>query len=188
MSKPSPNRNIFAGETENERRNTEETIDELVGLLDELVAVEEAVTDLKDDLRFWAKDRYWDENESPNTPLHTFDALGSAAAVQLNFVNKYELDQAKLLKIKQLLGEKAEVLNYLKQKTLVTVDVTSLSKERMLEFFQAALALTKEYGIQGVVDDAYIVEPEFHDARHRLTREQNQAIDEIMPMQVHITP
>ena len=60
-------------------------------------------------------------------------------------------------------------------------------KDDQVACWKELAAVCRKYGVVGVVDDKYSVEPEFHDERHVLIPEVNRAIDEILPLQVHIT-
>lgn len=182
-----PNEDLFIEADPEIREAVTDLVDEIVEAVDELKAAEERAGELKDELRELAKEVYWDVNFQQKAPQHTFDARGKANAIQVNFLNKYDLDKDKGIRIYQLLGKGVALLKHLQEKTIVSVDTSSLEKQQEIECWKELLAVCKKYGVTAVVDDKYTVAPEFHDDRHVLMPEVNQAIDEILPVQVHVT-
>ncbi len=181
------NPELFANSDRRTQRNILLSVDAIVDAVRQTKEAEAAEKDLKAEFYTLAKAAYWEQNQQAEVPLHTFDATGKSEAVQVNFPNTYNLDKDKAVRIINLLGKTHPLAVHFQERTVVSVDVSSLNKQQEIDFYKELSALTKRYKLQGMVDDYYSVAPEFHDDRHSLTPAVNKAIDTILPMQVHVT-
>jgi hypothetical protein len=199
MATKTDNKNplLFTPTTRKEAREVAKMTTSLVVAIKAYKEAQEAADKLKAEVKSRAKMAYWLVNQGTNAENpanHTFDLSCRAGVAQLNFVNKYNLGsdataaREKVDKLIAILGEDSDMAEFFQQETHVTLDVTGFPEERMTEFANALVELQDEYGLKdGVITDSYIVDNDFHDARHTLSPETNAAVDEVLPMQVQIT-
>jgi len=197
MSQITNNENpeLFGGATKAAQTKVNKLADELIDLIETRKEIEAEEDDLKDRIRPAAKQAYFEANEDVSeedqtAAIHTFDFNG----LQVNFANKYEVvDEDHAAAIVDLLGKDHPLTDHLTLETVVTTDVTGLiatddNEATFKAYGRELLALNKRYGVESNVEEFYGVTEDFHDARHELLdAEDNLALDELLPVQVHFS-
>jgi hypothetical protein len=192
-----PNTDLFETADREVAREVRTLVDDIYTTVEQLKAAEKAAEEAKARLRDLALARYWNANFRSDNPDHTFDALGFDHNIQINVPNKYIIQDSdgvtakeKVAQIIAILGEDHRLADRFEQKTTVSFDLTSLDPETFRECLQALIELRDEYGLDeqdAIVDDTFSVAEQFHDERHQLLPAVNNALNKIVPVQVHIT-
>lgn len=138
-------------------------------------------------LREQAKTAYFAANFQADTPVHTYDANGRTFVAQINFENAYFLNKERYQQLQALLGEQHPLADHIQEQPVVNINVHELDQDERVEFYRAIKDVCEDHGVQGFVDEKYVVAPEFHDERHEVLPRVNQAIDGILPLKVAIT-
>jgi hypothetical protein len=163
----------------------------LTAKLEQLIEVrrkaEKLEGELKVDLKDLLKPAYFGFNataEDQNEVVHSFDVGG----LQVNFVNSYVIkDSQHAQTLAKLLGEGHPLLDYIQDSQHLTVDLTGLTKDEMLEVSRSITEATAEYGLRPTVKTSTVIDPEFHNERHVvLSAEDNLVVDKTLPVQVQV--
>ena len=147
--------------------------------------LEKEVEDKKNELRNLAKAAYWDHNFQADEPQHTFDANGRTYVAQINFENAYHLNKERFQQLTAILGE--DLMEHIQEQPVVNINVNDLDKDERVEFYRAIKEVCDEHGVQGFVDEKYVVAEAFHNERHEWLPRVNQAVDNVLPLKVSIT-
>ena len=182
-----PNHDLFESADRNTRREVKILAEEISEAVATLRQAENEANIAKERLKVLSKEAYWEDNFRAEVPVHTYDVRDGAEDIQINFINKYFLNAERRQQLLELVGEDSPIADNFKKLTIVNVDVSSLDQKRQVEFFKACSELTKEYDLQGFVDDKFEVDKGFHDSRHNLIAGVNRAIDSILPIEIQIT-
>jgi hypothetical protein len=172
----------------------EQTAD-ITKLVDQLGVVSKAIDKLqveeeklKTTLKTQAKEAWFTYNfETYQGPQHTFDQSGRNFIAQINFENSYFLNKERFTQLQPLIVEDAWLIEAFQEQPVVNINVHELEPEERTEFYKAIKEVCDDFGVQGFVDEKYVVDPEFHNQRHELLPAVNKAIDAILPVKIAVT-
>jgi hypothetical protein len=105
--------------------------------------------------------------------------------VQVNFVDKYFLNPERL---EALRAEIQGIDQWLVTSYDIKINPQNLKGQRKAEFLTELRDLCRRFGVNPTVQDNINLRPDFHNERWEFGDEVNQTIDEILPMEVQITP
>jgi hypothetical protein len=147
-------------------------------------AEEKAKKALKED---FLKPGFFEDNHGARIPTLIYDIAGRKNVAQIDFINKYRVDEDRFDQLETLLGE-ALAGKFFQKTYKITIDPNTTSGMDKVNFLQELKELCEEYAVGVEIEDQFVAKEEFHTGRHfTFTPETNQAIDEIVPMEIQIT-
>jgi hypothetical protein len=134
-------------------------------------------------LSYFVSNDFTDDATGDHAHSTVFSVEGKNQSVQLNFDAQYSLNAERFEQLSQTAARP-----YLEKHEVVTIDSYALHKTNQVSLYKELAAVCKKYGLTGIVDDKYVVNPDFHTARHSIISvDENLGIDEIMPVRVSVT-
>lgn len=166
-------------------------VDQIGKDVETLKALEAKVTAAKKELGAIAYDFYAEYNLNsaftPDEVVQTFDATGRRYVAQIDFMNKYRLDEEKMQELQEVLTG-VELNKYFETKTVASVEVTKLSAAKQLEFYQSLQELCKRFKVDGIVDEKPVAKENFHKDRWiDLSSTINDELQDIIPVHTQVT-
>lgn len=171
----------------NEMRNQ---VDSIYDILEDLKDLKAQDTALKTKLKKLLKPRYFKFNASRQVrnddPIHIFDIEGNYSQAQLDFVNKYHVDEERFNELKEILGDDIDLFFH---KTYdIKLNVDELTPQDRLKFLQTLDETCATYDITPIVEDRFAARDTFHNDRNQhITTADNLRIDAIVPMEIQVT-
>ncbi|NBQ68172.1 MAG: hypothetical protein EBU46_04775 [Nitrosomonadaceae bacterium] len=136
-----------------------------------------------------AKDQWFEDNAyaaaACDEPVHRFDARGRRFNAQIDFNNKYVLNDERLAKLKE---EFDDVDDFFRKVEVIKISMDQLPVADHQAFFRAVVNLCNDWNIKAMIGDTFEVHEDFHVNRHaELDEEDNKVIDAIVPVHAQLT-
>jgi hypothetical protein len=134
-----------------------------------------------------AREQWFADNADANGEdvVNTFDARGRRFNAQIDFSNKYTLNDERLAKLQAAFED---VDDFFRKVEVVKVSMDQLPTANHQAFFRDMVALCAKWKVKAMIGDTFEVHEDFHVNRHsELSTEDNEAIEAIVPVHAQLT-
>lgn len=180
-----PNAQLICEGVEDNRKLTQ-LADSIAKAVAATKAAQAKERELKAELVALVKPVWLNVNFQSNEPEHIFDVVGRTAVLQVDLMNKYQLKEDAIPKLKELLGAAARCI--FEDHHSITVDLTGYSLGERSEVLRVIEDHACVPDDRITIENSKEVREDFHDRRHKLfIPAVNRRIDQLLPVHTQVT-